>query len=86
MCLYYELINKSEVQICRMCGHTTRFPEIWLIGPSENRLESDMADSPDFLSSEFRRDRYTDSHSPIFGKSAKKCRPTRKNWAVGPWH
>ena len=34
MRLYYELINKSDIQIFRICGHTTRFPEIRLIGPS----------------------------------------------------
>ena len=28
MCFYYDLINKSDVQIFRICGHTTRLPEI----------------------------------------------------------
>ena len=60
MCLYYNLINKSDVQIFRICSQTTRFPEIWLIRPSENQLESDMADSPNFFSSEIRGDRSAD--------------------------
>ena len=50
------IINKSDVHIFRICGHTTRLSEIQLIGPSENRIESDMADSPDFFSSEIPGD------------------------------
>ena len=57
MCLYYDLINKSDVQIFRIYGHTTRLSEIRLIGTSENRLESD---SPDFYISEIRGDRFAD--------------------------
>ena len=56
----YDLINKSDVQIFRFCGHTMRLSKIWLIRPSKNWLESDMADSPNFFSSEIRGDRFTD--------------------------
>ena len=38
MCLYDDLINKSDVQIFRICGNTTRLPKIRLIRPSENQL------------------------------------------------
>ena len=68
-----------------MCGHTTRFPEIRLIGPSENRLESDMADSPDFLSSKIRGDRFTDFcvHTARFsGNRLKKVVRLEK---IGQW-
>ena len=41
-------------------GHTTRLADFRVIGPSENQLESDMADSPDFYISEIRGDRFTD--------------------------
>ena len=37
-----------------------RIPDFRVIGPSENRLKSDMSDSPDFYSSEIRGDRFTD--------------------------
>ena len=87
MCLNYDLINKSDAQIFTICGHTTRLPEIWLIGPSENRLESNLTDSPDFFSSEIRdyrqNRRFLCSHLPIFEKSAQKSRPTRKKSGSG---
>ena len=53
------IINSDE-QIFQIYGHTTRLPDFRVIGPSENRLESDMADSPDFYISEIRGDRFTD--------------------------
>ena len=61
-------IINSDVQIFQIYGHTTRIPDFRVIGPSENRLESDMADSPDFYISEIRGDRFTDFcvHTPRF--------------------
>ena len=53
-------IINSDVQIFQIYGHTTRIPDFRVIGPSENRLKSDMSDSPDFYSSEIRGDRFTD--------------------------
>ena len=50
----------SDVQIFQIYGHTTRIPDFRVIGPSENRLKSDMSDSPDFYISEIRGDRFTD--------------------------
>ena len=85
MCLYYDLINKSDVQIFRIYGHTTQHSEIRLIGPSENRLESDMSDSPDFYSSEIRGDRFTDFcvHTTRFlGNWLKKVGRLEK---IGQW-
>ena len=56
-----QIIN-SDVQIFQIYGYTctTRIPDFRVIGPSEIRLESDMADSPDFYSSDIRDDRFTD--------------------------
>ena len=44
------------------------FPIFRVIGPSENRLKSDMTDSPNFSISEIRGDRFTDScvHTALF--------------------
>ena len=56
---YYDLKN-SDAQIFQVYGHTTRFSDFRVIGPSEIRLESDIADSPDFYSSGIRGDRFTD--------------------------
>ena len=53
---YYDL----DIQIFQIYGHTTRIPDFRVIGPSKIRLESDMADSPDFYNSEIRGDRFTD--------------------------
>ena len=82
MCLYYDLIKKSDVQIFRIYGHTTRLSEIRLIGPSENRLESDMSDSPDFFSSEIWGDRFADFcvHTTRFsGNRLKKLADSKKS-------
>ena len=49
-------IINSDVQILQIYG----IPDFRDIGPSENRLKSDMSDSPDFYSSEIRGDRFTD--------------------------
>ena len=57
---YYDIDNNSDVQIFQIYGHTTRLPDFRLIRTSENRLESDMADSSDFYISEIRGDRFTD--------------------------
>ena len=54
------LIINSDVQIFQIYSHTTRFADFRVIGPSEIRLESDMADSPNFYISEIRGDRFTD--------------------------
>ena len=62
-------------------GHTTQLPEVWLIGPSEKQLESDMEDSLDFFSSEFWGDRFADFcvHTPRFsGNRLKKVGRLRK--------
>ena len=60
-CVYIMTkLKKSDVQIFRICGHTTRLTEIQLIRLSENWLQSDMADSPEFFSSEIRCDRFAD--------------------------
>ena len=40
--------------------NTTRYPDFRVIGPSENPLESDTANSPYFYGSEIRDDRFTD--------------------------
>ena len=53
-----EIIN-SDVQIFQIYGHTTGLSDFRVIGPSENRLESDIADSLDFYSSEVWDDRFT---------------------------
>ena len=53
-------IINSDVQIFQIYTHTTRIPDFQVIGPSENRLKSDMSDFPDFYSSEIRGDRFTD--------------------------
>ena len=34
-------------------GHTTRFADFRVIGPSEIRLDSDITDSPDFIFPKF---------------------------------
>ena len=58
MCIYYDLINKTDVEIFRIYGHTTRLPEIQL--SSGNRQESDMADSPDLFNFKIRGERFAD--------------------------
>ena len=61
MCFYYDLINKSDVQIFRIFGQTTQLPEIQ--GDTFG-VKFGVTDSPDLC-----------SHCPIFGKSAQKiCR------------
>ena len=65
------------------------FPIIQLIWPSKNRLESDMANSPDFFSYNIRDDRFTDFwvHTAQFsGNRLKKVSRLEKNHEVGPWH
>ena len=52
-----------------------RLPDFRVIGPSENRLESDMTDSPDFYSSEIRSDRFTEFCVPDFREIGSK-KPT----------
>ena len=54
-----QIIN-SDVQIFQIYGHTNRLPDFRVVGLSENRLESDMSDSPDFYGSEIQADRFTD--------------------------
>ena len=44
----------------RYSKSTVTLPDFRVIGPSEIRLESDMADSPDFYISEIQGDRFTD--------------------------
>ena len=53
-------IKNSDVQIFQIYGHTTQIPDFRVNGPSENRLKSDMSDSPNFYISEIRGDRFTD--------------------------
>ena len=82
-------IINSDVQIFQVYGHTTRIPDFRVIGPSENRLKSDMSDSPDFYSSEIQGDRFTDFcvHTPRFsGNRLQKVGRLEKNRAVGPRH
>ena len=91
MCLYlYDLTNKFEVQIFRICGHTTRLPKIWLMGPYRKSARvsygalrksarADMADSPDFFSSEIRGDRFLCSHCLVFGDLLKKVSRLEKS-------
>ena len=78
-------IINSDVQIFQIYGHTTRIPDFRVIGPSENRLESDMSDSPDFYISEIRGDRFTDFcvHTPRFlGNRLQKVGLLEK---IGQW-
>ena len=78
-------IVNSDVQIFQIYGHTTRFPDFRVIGPSEIWLESDMSDSPDFYISEIRGDRFTDFcvHTARFSgnRLQKVCRLEK----IGQW-
>ena len=79
-----SIIN-SDVQIFQIYSHTTRIPDFRVIGPSENRLESDMSESPDFYSSEIRGDIFTDFcvHTPRFsGNRLQKVGRLKK---IGQW-
>ena len=44
----------------RYSKSTVTLPDFPIFGPSENRLKSDMTDSPDFYSFEIRDYRFTD--------------------------
>ena len=69
-----------------MYGHTTRFADFRVIGPSGIRLESDMSDSLDFYISEIRDDRFTDFcvHTARFsGNRPQKVGRIEK---IGQWH
>ena len=73
------------VQIFQIYGHTTRFSDFRVIGPSEIRLESDMSDSPDFYISEIRGDRFTDfcvHTAPFSGNRLEKVGRLEK---IGQW-
>ena len=74
MCLYYDLNNKSDVQIFRICGQTTRLPEwqtlqIFLV-PKIRVIDSQIFV---FTLHDFRE------------ISSKKSADWR-NWALGPRH
>ena len=74
MCFYYDLINKSDVQIFRIYGHTTRLPEI---RDDTFGVKFGVTDSPVFV--------FTCA-LPDFREIGSKNLPTRKNRAVEPWH
>ena len=46
-------IINTDVQIFQIYGHTTQISDFRVIRPSENRLKSDMSDSPDFIFPKF---------------------------------
>ena len=66
-------------------GHTTRFPDFRVIGPSEIRLESDMADSPDFFYSEIRGDRFTDFCVDTARFSGNRLQKVGRLEKIGQW-
>ena len=78
-------IINSDVQIFQIYGHTTRIPDFRVIRPSENRLKSDMSDSPDFYSSEIRGDRFTDFcvRTPQF--SGNRLQKVGRLEKIGQW-
>ena len=75
----------SDIKIFQIYGHTTRFPDFRVIGPSEIRLESDMADSPDFYTSEILGDRFTDFcvHTARF--SGNRLQKVGRLEKIGQW-
>ena len=79
----------SNVRIFQIYGHTTRLSEFRVIGPSDNRLESDMADSTDFYIFKIRGNGFTDFcvHTAQFsGNRLQKVGRLEKMWEVGPRH
>ena len=69
----------------RYSKSTVTLPDFRVIGPSEIRLESDMADSPDFYSSEIRGDRFTDFcvHTARF--SGNRLQKVGRLEKIGQW-
>ena len=71
-----------------MYGHTTRFADFRIIGPSENRLESDMSDmsdSPDFYSSEIRDYRFADFCVHTARLSGNRLQKVGRLEKIGQW-
>ena len=75
----------SDVQIFQIYGHTTRFADFRVIGPSKIRLESDMSDSPDFLSSVIRGDRFTDFCVHTARLSGNRLQKVGRLEKIGQW-
>ena len=78
-------IINSDVQIFQIYGHTTRIPDFRVIGPSENRLKSDMSDSPDFYISEIRGDRFTDFCVHTTRLSGNRLQKVGRLEKIGQW-
>ena len=78
-------IKNSDVQIFQIYGHTTRIPDFRVIGPSENRLKSDMSDSPDFYISEIRGDRFTDFCVHTARLSGNRLQKVGRLEKIGQW-
>ena len=78
-------IINTDVQIFQIYGHTTRFPDFRVIGPSENRLKSDMSDSPDFYISEIRGDRFTDFCVHTARLSLNRLQKVGRLEKIGQW-
>ena len=79
-----KIIN-SDAQIFLIYGHTARFPDFRVIGPSEIRLESDMADFPDFYISEIRGDRFTDFCVHTARLSGNRFQKVGRLEKIGQW-
>ena len=78
-------IINSDVQIFQIYDHTTRIPDFRVIGPSKNRLKSDMSDSPDFYSSEIRGDRFTDFCVQTARLSGNRLQKVGRLEKTGQW-
>ena len=78
-------IKNSDVQIFQIYGHTTRIPDFRVNGPSENRLKSDMSDSPDFYISEIRGDRFTDFCVHTARLSGNRLQKVGRLEKIGQW-
>ena len=78
-------IINSDVQIFQIYGHTTRIPDVRVIGPSKNRLKSDMSDSPDFYSSEIPGDRFTDFCVHTARLSGNRLQKVGRLEKIGQW-
>ena len=71
--------------MCRYSKCMVTVPDFRVIRPSEIRLESDMADSPDFYISEIRGDRFTDFcvHTARF--SGNRLQKVGRLEKIGQW-
>ena len=78
-------IKNSDVQIFQIYGHTTRIPDFRVNGPSENRLKSDMSDSPNFYISEIRGDRFTDFCVHTARLSGNRLQNVGRLEKIGQW-